>query len=87
MLLTSWPLSKDQNELSVSSLKFAFSYAIWSGDLNFRLEENSFNHDEIVAAVEAKELASNLNDLPLEQNWFRRVIEWLVILLKCMALQ
>ena len=82
MLLTSWPLSKDQNELSVSSLKFAFSYAIWSGDLNFRLEENSFNHDEIVAAVEAKELASNFNYLPLKQNWFRRVIEWLVRLLK-----
>ena len=37
---------------------FVSSYIIWCGDLNFRLEENSFNFDQIVEAVQRNELGS-----------------------------
>ena len=37
-----------------------FSYIFWMGDLNFRLEENSFNADEIVESVEKGEFSKLL---------------------------
>jgi hypothetical protein len=37
-----------------------YSYIFWMGDLNFRLAEGTFNHDEIVKAVENGEYAKLL---------------------------
>ena len=42
-------------------------YIVWCGDLNFRLEENSFNYDQIVKAVESNELAGLLTRDQLTQ--------------------
>ena len=46
-----------------TSLIFGSSYVIWCGDLNFRLEENAFNFQEIVNAVENNDLAGYCSDI------------------------
>ena len=39
---------------------FNFSYIIWCGDLNFRLEENSYNYEEICRLIQEEKYESLL---------------------------
>jgi len=44
-----------------------FSYIFWMGDLNFRLAENSYTHEEIVESVKNDQLTSLLSRDQLTQ--------------------
>ena len=44
-----------------------FSYIFWMGDLNFRLEENTFDHEEIVKSVQNGEFSKLLSKDQLTQ--------------------
>ena len=59
---------------------YGFSYIFWIGDLNFRLEENTFNHDEIVEAVSKGEFSKllakdQLNQVRKEEKAFHELSE------------